>query len=125
MTKAVKFGETKDVTSKYKDVNEYDRLYETGRGYVVKVRVTARPMLSESITFDITGSWVDSKTGKARAFEDGEPFIVPKDQLTIAGDSPVDMETELQDARLRMVNRVDLIAANYYAAQALKHVRRA
>lgn len=124
MTKAVPLGEIADVTPRFADVNEYDRIYETGRGYLVKVRVTAHPVLSTHLTFDITGSWADDD-GKARRFADDRPFIVAPDQYTAAPDSPVDLAAELEQARLRMVRRVDLVAANYYAATALKNVRHA
>lgn len=124
MTKATPFGQVADVTARFKDVNEYDRIYETGRGYLVKVRVTAQPVLSVQMTFDITGSWAD-EDGKARRFDDARPFIVAPDQLTVVPESSVDLAAELEAARLRMVERVDLVAANYFSAAALKHVRRA
>ncbi|WP_332657375.1 hypothetical protein [Brevundimonas sp.] len=123
MPKAAPVAETRDVTSKFKDVNDYDRIYETGRGYLVKVRVTAHPVTSTSLTFDITGSWAGDD-GKARRFADDRPFIVQPDQYTLAPDSPVDLRAELEDARRRMVVRVDQVAANYYAAAALTNVRR-
>ena len=124
MTKAVARAEIVDVTAKFRDVNEYDRIYETPRGYLVKVRVAAQPVLSTQLTFDITGSWADD-SGKARRFDDARPFIVPPDQYTVAPDSPVDLAAELETARRRMVDRVDQVAANYYAAAALANVRRA
>lgn len=124
MTKAVPLGEIADVTPRFTDVNDYDRIYETGRGYLVKVRVTAHPVLSAHLTFDITGSWAGDD-GKARRFADDQSFIVAPDQYTVAPESPVDLEAELEEARLRMVRRVDLVAANYFAAAALKNVRRA
>lgn len=124
MTKAVPFGAIADVTPRFTDVNEYDRIYETGRGYLVKVRVTAHPVVSTHLTFDITGSWA-AADGKARRFDDDRPFIVAPDQYTVAPESPVDLAAELEEARLRMVRRVDLVAANYYAAAALPNVRRA
>lgn len=124
MPKATPFGQVADVTARFKDVNEYDRIYETGRGYLVKVRVTAHPVTSTQLTFDITASWAD-EDGKARRFDDDRPFIVAPHQCTIAPESPVDLEAEVEAARRMMVDRVDLVAANYFAAAALKHVRRA
>lgn len=123
MTKAAPLGVTTDVTAKFADVNEYDRIFETRHGWLVKVRVTAHPVTSTQLTFDITGSWADDK-GKARRFDDARPFIVAPDQYIAVPDNAVDLEADLQAARLRMVDRVDQVAANYYAAAALKHVRR-
>lgn len=108
-----------EVTSKYSDVNPYDRLYRDEHGYVIKVRVAARPAVSVSMTFDVTASWADDKTGKARLFDDGAPFIVAPMELTVMAESDTDLPALLDATRMKMVTAAGRAVANYYARQQL------
>lgn len=109
----------KNVTRKFKDVNPYDQLFSNDQGHLIKVRVAGRPAVSETLTFDITGSWADEKTGKARLFDDGSPFILAPMELTVMPDSAVDLPAQIEAMRLKMVETAGRAIANYIARQQL------
>ena len=112
-----------DATSKFKGANDYDRIYRCARGYTVKVRVIDKSPTPSALTFEITGSWADDKTGKARLFDNATPFIVDPHELSVQSGTEVDLEELLETARVLMVERVSLTAANYFAKQSLLGVK--
>lgn len=112
-----------DVTTQFDDVNPYDRLYRCKRGHVVKIRVTDRSASPSALTFEVTGSWADEGTGKARSFDTASLFIVSPHELTIRAETETHVGAEVEKARLQMVERVSLAAANHIARQALQGVR--
>lgn len=112
-----------DVTDRFGDVNAYDRLYRCTRGYIIKVRVTDRSATPSALAFEVTGSWADDATGKARRFGASRHFIVSPHELAVHSETETDVAAEVEKARLLMVERVSLAAANHYARQALQGVR--
>ena len=114
---------TKDVTSKFRDVNEYDRIYQTEHGYHAKIRTVQRPSDPGILCFEITGSWVDDKTGKARVVDD-LTFIVTHHEVTVRSESPTDLVQAIEDGRVLMAERVDLAAANHVAMKAMAGVKK-
>lgn len=115
--------EVSDITSKFEDVNAYDRIYRCQRGHVVKVRVTDRSASPASLIFEVTGSWADEATGKARWFDTASLFLVAPHELVIRSETETDVGGEVEAARLVMVERVSLAAANHTARQALQGIR--
>lgn len=113
----------KDITDQFTDVNEYDRIFQCSRGHTVKVRIEDISPTPSALVFRVTGSWADDKTGKARLFDNAQPFIVDPHEVTVNTDSEVDLTATLDEARHRMVERVSLTAANYFAKQSLLGVR--
>lgn len=115
--------EARDITSKFEDVNAYDRIYRCKRGYVVKVRVSDRSASPAALIFEVTGSWADDETAKAKRFDAASLFIVSPHELIIRAETETDISGEIEAARQLMVERVSLAAANHKARQALRGVR--
>lgn len=129
MTK-VDLNPIKNVTDLYTDVNPYDQLFENEHGYIIKVRVASRPVLSETLIFDISVSWADEKTGKAKLFDNQKPFILPameyqikpdgEDPEAVPGETPeAAMERRLDKARRLMVVVAGRAIANYVGMKGL------
>lgn len=114
----------KNVTRQYKDVNSYDKIYLADTGRTIKVRVEDISTSPSILSFRVTGSWADDKTGKALAFDTGEPFIVEPHELVIRLDSEVDLVKAIEAARLDMARRVEIAIENHIARQALKGIKR-
>lgn len=125
MTKATTSPQIEDVTSRFKSINPQDRIYRCERGYCIKVRVTDKTHTPARLDFVVTGSWADEATGKALVMDDFGPFVAGAHEVSIAAETEVDVSEKLEEARLFVVARTSLAAANHYAREALKGVRRA
>lgn len=107
-----------DVTVQFEGVHPYDRLYRCESGCTVKVRVVDTTTAPGSLSFRITGSWVDPETADARPFGDGW-FIVDPHDLIVRSDTPVNLTQTVEAARIHVVRRVEIAAINHAAKEAL------
>lgn len=118
MPKATITNEPKDITSKFRDINEGDRVFSTEHGFTAKIRTLRRVASPGVICVDISGSWVDDKTGKAKVLDETY-FVLQHHEITVRAETATDLLADIEAGQIMMAKRVDLAAATYLAAQAI------
>lgn len=115
-----------DITDRFADLNDHDRVYSSPAGYTVKVKVLPRATgHPDRLCFVVSGSLCHDRTAKAQAFADGH-FICGPHEVLIQNDSePGDLEdarrtlsARIEEARRMAVARVEAAALNHAAAAA-------
>lgn len=113
------------ISDRFPDRNEHDEYYLTEHGWVAKVRVEDATTETH-IVFQISGSWAEEGSDRARRTESGQPFVLPPERHTVQHDNveePVDLVAFLEEKRLAMARRIDLAASNHYARVNLQGVK--
>lgn len=126
-----------DVTDKFDDVNDYDRIYRSEAGYLVKVRTDHLDDVPGRFLFLISGAWCDDETAKARPHGEGH-FVLDhhsgtghaltvqhEGPITLDDGTPIDLAGKLEESRHKMVRLVERAALHHQAASApeIKGVR--
>lgn len=107
-----------EITDTFDDLNAWDRVYRTESGYTVKIKVQDISTTPALTSLRVTGSWVDDVTAKAKVLDEAY-FIVEPHDIVFKTDSPVDIPAAVNEASLKVVQRVELAAINYAARASL------
>lgn len=102
-----------DVTHKFDDLNDYDRVYDV-KGVTVKVRARVHPATAaEMLVYEVSGVLADPETGKALLFA-GRPHLIGPHLVQVMNHS-----AEPEDVKARIEEGFHLLAHRGRIASAL------